>query len=219
MIDLPSQAMQNVATHSAWAPIELFAAGILSSIGPCMAPRMIAVSAIIVQAKRRNAAASAGAFAAGLVFAYASFGAAAAVLARAVQSSTALYAALAVALGAGGILTLCQASHRCERRSEVRTKNLAAIFLLGSSFALVVSPCCTPVVLGILAYGSTYSHPWTVCLLLAAFAAGHTLVLFSAGLGGRALANLIRAHALQEAATLVSGTLMLALAGYYVVLA
>lgn len=219
MQDVFSISLQSVAAHSAAAPALVFAAGLLSSVGPCTAPRLVAVASLVTKREPSRAHVVAGVFAAGLVFAYASFGIAAIVLVRALQSTAAIYAVLSLVLAASGILTLWRTKHDCAKPGIAAPRSLGGVFVLGASFALVVSPCCTPIVSAILAYGGTAATPIYTCFLLSCFAAGHSMVLFLGALSTAGIEQTLRRFAAHDAAATVSGALLLALAGYYGVLA
>ncbi|HEV3153406.1 MAG TPA: cytochrome c biogenesis protein CcdA [Candidatus Baltobacteraceae bacterium] len=211
-------ALVSISSGSHYASAFSFAAGVLASVGPCTAPRLIAISAIVSNASGKSAIRMVVSFAAGLVVTYAAFAAVQSLLVRAFAFSGLTYGIIAAVLAAGGFTTLWRDDHACASRVRLPAPNYGAIFLLGCSFALVVSPCCTPAIAAILAY--TAAKPIAYgAMLLACFAAGHTIVLFAACAGGSTVAALIRRSGVQEASSVVSGTLMLALAAYYAVLA
>src|SRR5579885_2045611 len=218
-IDLARDALQAVATRNLWAPALVFASGAVSSVGPCTAPRFIAVAGITAHRSRGPALGACAAFIGGLVAAYAGFGAAAIVLARVLALSGVVYALLATVLAAAGAAALWR-DGRCTRDHSERTpQSLGGVFLLGASFALVVSPCCTSLVAAILASSAPASSPGLGAMLLAAFAAGHTAVLFLAAFGAHGVSRILQRYAIGEAGSVIGGTLMLALAAFYGALA
>jgi cytochrome c-type biogenesis protein len=87
------------------------------------------------------------------------------------------------------------------------------------SFAFVTSPCCTPIVVVLGSLAATASSPLFGAGLIAAYAAGHALPLAAAGFGWERIAARLDVRRLQAALQTVGGALMLALAGYYGVLA
>lgn len=218
-VDLVAAGLRDVATHNAWAPALVFAAGAASSVGPCTAPRFIAVAGIAAHGSPRSAVKACTAFVSGLVVAYAAFGVAAILLSRALALSGVVYALLAATLAAGGAAALWREQTCTRNHTGKSPKTLGGVFLLGASFALVVSPCCTPLVAAILASSAPASSPVCTAMLLAAFAAGHTLVLFVAALGARGVSSLLERYAIGEAGSVIGGTLMLALAAFYGALA
>jgi thiol:disulfide interchange protein DsbD len=212
-----------VATRSPFAYPLVFAAGAVTSIGPCAAPRYVALAAL-VSASRRPVGVLA-AFVAGIVGTYVVLGVAAGALGVLWSASAFVYAALAVVLAGAGIVTLL----RGDRASHVHHDDavphpgaqagLGGTFLLGASSAFVVSPCCTPIVAGIAGVTSASGHTGAGVALLATFACGHVVPLVSAGALGSRVARLLRHVAASNAPAVVAGTLMLALAAYYGVLA
>lgn len=197
----------------------LFIAGLASSAGPCVAPRFIAVAALCAKQGRAAAVLSGAAFIGGLICAFAVFGAAGSFAMSAIKLSTGIYLVLAVALFAGGMATLCAPDacgslHPCSGRVR-----WSAPFLLGSSSALIVSPCCTPLLLAIAAYSSAADAPIAGAVLCAVYGAGHALPLMAAALSAGSIGSIFERLLLRRAASAVSGGIMLALAGYYGVLA
>jgi cytochrome c biogenesis protein CcdA len=87
------------------------------------------------------------------------------------------------------------------------------------SSAFVVSPCCTPVVAGIAGLTALGGRCGEGIALLVAFALGHALPLLAAGALSARIAALLARPSASSAPAVVSGTLMLALAAYYGVLA
>jgi cytochrome c-type biogenesis protein len=162
---------------------------------------------------------TAGAFTGGLACAFAVFGAAGAMLMSAVKLSTGVYVLLAAALATGGVATLLKADACSGHRSRNDTGALSAGFLMGASSAFVVSPCCTPVLLAIAAYSAASGSSLSGAMLCAVYAAGHGLPLIFAALGAGSIGALLERFTVQRAAATVSGGIMLALAGYYGVIA
>jgi thiol:disulfide interchange protein DsbD len=224
VIDAVTAGLNAVATRSPLAYPLVFAAGAVTSIGPCAAPRYVAVAALVGTARRpwRTIAV----FVAGLVGAYVALGVAAGALGVLWSASRMVYAALAGALAVAGIVTLLRgggAPHAHHDHGRVLERGTGAsiggTFLLGASSAFVVSPCCTPIVAGIAGLTTAAGHTGAGVALLAAFAFGHALPVVSAGALGTRVAHALRRLAASHAPAVVAGTLMLALAAYYGVLA
>lgn len=156
-----------------------------------------------------------------MVSAYAAFGLAASALGRVLALSREIYGVLALALFAAGVAGLLGARpyHCAAEPRPARPVSLGAAYMLGGSFALVVSPCCTPVVAAIVAYASAGGDTLCVVGLLAFFAAGHAVPLLGLGFGGSAVRRMLERGPLHQASSIVSASLMLALALYYAVLA
>jgi thiol:disulfide interchange protein DsbD len=128
-------------------------------------------------------------------------------------------------LAVAGVVTLLRGAHASHAHENVTERqigtqaSLGGTFLLGASSAFVVSPCCTPVVAGIAGLTTASGHTGEGVALLAAFACGHALPVVSAGALGTRVARCLRNVAASHASAVVAGTLMLALAAYYGVLA
>jgi cytochrome c-type biogenesis protein len=93
------------------------------------------------------------------------------------------------------------------------------VFSLGAASALVVSPCCTPVVAAVIGMTAGSADPAARAMLLGAFTLGHAAPLFLAGALGALCDRPLRAWNASPAPAVVSGALMLALGGYYGMLA
>lgn len=217
MIDPLSGALDAVAAGSPFAYPLALGAGVVTSVGPCVAPRYVAIAALAHGARRPRLVIAA--FVMGVVGAYVTIGFATTALAALRASSTYVYAALALALGTAGAVTLLRNAGDGHRHTGRVSAGAGGPFLAGASCALVVSPCCTPIVAGIAGLTVLSGRPAQGALLLAAFAAGHVLPLLGVASLGARCATLLAHRAAANAGAIVGGTLMLALAGYYAVLA
>ena len=224
MIDVIGEGMRAVAMRSPLAYPLVFAAGVATSIGPCAAPRYVAVTALVNAS--RTPVRVVVAFVAGLVGAYVVLGAGAGLLGALWAASWAAYALLAVVLGVAGLFTLLRGDgsrHDCSQHAPGGARmrvGIGGTLLLGASSALVVSPCCTPLVAGIAGFTMTNGgHAIAGVALLATFACGHAMPVIGAGALGSRIAFAMRGIAASHAPSVVAGTLMLALAAYYGALA
>jgi cytochrome c-type biogenesis protein len=217
VIDAVGAGLLAVAGGSAWAYPLVFGAGIATSIGPCVAPRYVAVAALAASAKHPRRVLAA--FAAGIIAAYVAIGSAAGLTGALRAWSPLVYALLAAALvtaGAYALLRNAEPSHAHHVRVPV---SVGGTLLLGAASAVVVSPCCTPVVAGIAGLTMVSGRPAEGVALLACFAAGHVVpAILAAASGRRGMAIFARAAG-TGAANVVSGTLMLALGAFYGLLA
>lgn len=212
MIDAAGEAMRLLGTRSPLALPALFGAGAMTSIGPCIAPRYVALAALAHRSRKpwRTAAM----FAAGVITAYVAIGAGAELLSAVRVWSTAIDLVLAASLAAGGFVILLSgevshASGACARGEG------GGAYLVGAMSALVVSPCCTPIVAAIAGLAILDARPAEVALLVTAFAAGHIVPIGAAvALGQRGTETLTRFGA-ASGNGVIAGTLMLALAAYY----
>jgi cytochrome c-type biogenesis protein len=218
MFDPIGLSAEAVARQTVTAPLLVFAAGIASSFGPCVAPRFVALAACTAQSSRPKLLLAT--FIAGLVSAYASFGIASSLFGGLHAYSSLVYLAVCLGLLAGGIVTIVRAEHddHLSSDSALRQRSLGAVFFLGASFAFVISPCCTPLVAMILAYTSLVGRRAYGAALLAAFALGHAFPLLVYGSASMRISQHVRRVALSQAVVLTSGTLMIGLAGYYALL-
>lgn len=221
MFDPLAQGLAAVNARSAYAVPLAFASGLVSSIGPCMAPRFLAIAGLAAGKPRAKALTLVFCFISGIVLVYAAFGAASSLFREATRFSTWTYGAVAVALAVAGVLALWRDEDcGCRRPAGYfASTGAGAAFLLGASFALVVSPCCAPLVVGILAYTSASGDALYSSLILACFALGHALPILAAAFGAHGAANVFQRYTVRASATVVSASLMLGLAGYYAVLA
>ena len=220
MIDPIGVGLGAVAARSAFAYPLVFAAGILTSAGPCAAPRYITAAALASAPRSWPVLA---AFGAGIAGAYVVLGAAAGTLSALYSGSRVLYAVLAIALGVGGAIALLRAgtAHRHHDVPPARSPraSLGGAFLLGSASAFVVSPCCTPVVAAIGGLTMAGGRSAEGAALLGAFGCGHALPVLAAGAIGTQLSARVRALGASGASAVVTGGLMFALAAYYGTLA
>ncbi|HEY0393369.1 MAG TPA: cytochrome c biogenesis protein CcdA [Candidatus Elarobacter sp.] len=228
MIDVVDAALRAAGARSAAAVPLLFAAGAATSIGPCAAPRYVAVAALAHAARKPWTVIAA--FACGLVAGYVALGLAigtlglgAGSLAVVQDRSPAVYALLAALLALAGIMTLLRAgafakSHSCGPAPR-RGATCGGVFLLGASSVLVVSPCCTPILAGLAGLTMTTERAGGSATLLAAFACGHALPVVLIGAAGMRVAGVLRSVAASQASAIVAGGLMLALAAFYGTLA
>jgi cytochrome c biogenesis protein CcdA len=191
-------------------------AGLLTSLGPCVAPRYVAVAALLGETRRTLTIAT---FVTGMLCAYAALGFGAGVLGGLADHAAVLYLILAMTLSIGGLATLLRNPH-CDHphigeRTATRPRRLSGVFCLGAASALVVSPCCTPIVAAVLGMTALDGNPVSRVALLGAFALGHAAPLFVAGSLGSFLARTSRTWNATPAPAVISGTLMLALGAYY----
>lgn len=216
MIDLLSSAADALAHHDALRLPLVFAAGTLTSIGPCVAPRYVAVAALLDGSARRIP--TVAAFVTGLLLAYSVLGFGVGFAAALWAQATLVYALLSLGLCASGLAVLLRRprAHRHADRMPVRS---SAAFSLGASSALIVSPCCTPFVAAIAGSAAFDRAPLVSALLLLTFALGHALPLIVLGIAGPLVTHGFASSKFGAAYGTISGSLMLALGGYYGVLA
>ena len=216
MIDPAGEGLRAVTNGSVSAYPLLFAAGIVASLGPCVAPRYVAVAALAAGARRPLAVSAL--FALGVVAASVTVGTAAGAAAALLAWSTALYGALAAVLIGGGTITLVRAvPHRHDATMARRPVTAGGTFLLGAATALVVSPCCTPLLGAIAGLTIAAGRGPAGAGLLATFAFGHAAPLLFAAAGARA--PRLPRFDMGPAPTIDASALLIALGAYYGALA
>jgi cytochrome c biogenesis protein CcdA len=224
MMDATAMSISAVTSHSPLALASVFAAGVLTSFGPCVAPRYLAVTAMANASNRP--ALTIGAFLAGLTGAYVVLGFAAGLLGSLWSISSSIDIVLAVSLLLGGSFTLvrARAPHASGTCAHIRSKarlegSIGGTALVGAATALVISPCCAPIIVAIVATSSALGTPVAGAALLAAFALGHAVPLFFSGVAGSFVMQRFARFTVSQAPAVIAGTLMLALGCYYAVLA
>jgi len=216
VIDPTAAALRALVTQSSWTPALAFAAGVASSFGPCVAPRMLAVAALTANKPAMYAFRVAAFFIAGVIVTYSALALGGTLVWHVVRFSGYLYLGIALVMGVAGIVSLTHHSE-CERTRLVHSKeSSSALFLLGASSAATFSPCCTPIVVAAALYAHS-TAPLFVWITAASFAAGHAAPLTLAAASSR-LVGLAVHSGVQSAARVVAGALMLAVAGFYCVL-
>jgi cytochrome c biogenesis protein CcdA len=188
--------------------------GVLTSVGPCVAPRYIAVAALL---EGRRPYLTIAIFVSGILVAYAALGFGVGILGTLARHASVVYCILAATLAGAGMKTLLQAPRCVHDRhgKNERSMPLSGAFSLGATSALVVSPCCTPVVAAVVGMTAFDANVLSRVTLLVAFALGHTLPLFLAVSGNAFAGRTLLALNDGCAPTVVSGTLMIALGIFY----
>ncbi len=204
-----------VRGDAARLPLAAFA-GAATSLGPCVAPRYVAIVALLGERRRTLTIVT---FVAGILTAYAALGFGAGVLGQMAARASMLYVVLAAILALSGLTTLFRATgcvHEHDGHHEpAPPRRLSAVFSLGAASAFVVSPCCTPIIAAVVGMTAGDANPLSRAALLGAFAFGHAAPLFAAGSLGSIFARRFRGWNASPAPGTVSGTLMLALGAYY----
>ena len=191
-------------------------AGVMVSFGPCTAPRFIAVAALTARKPFLQSGQVAGSFVAGLTAVYVSLAIGGSLIWRLMALSHYTYLAVALLMGSFGVFTLIRKSEHCSTPPAIASRG--GTFLLGASSAATVSPCCMPLLGAVIAYADTAGLLLTG-VTAAAFALGHSApLLFTAALPRGVTRGLTQAS-MRLAVQVVSGSLMLAVAAFYGILA
>ncbi|HEV7179964.1 MAG TPA: cytochrome c biogenesis protein CcdA [Candidatus Baltobacteraceae bacterium] len=220
-MDIVGTSLDLAAYGKAAAPFAAFCAGAATCFGPCAAPRFVALTGLAPKGNALAKSATMLAFFVGLIGSTTAVALGASAVFRLAPWSNYVYWALALGLAFFGVQTLgSDERDACDHhRSGGSRLSLGGAFLAGASFAFVLSPCCTPVLLSLASLCAASGSHARAVTILAAFAAGHALPLAAAALG----AEHVRAFFIRRRAgvpvRIVGGALMLALGGYYAVLA
>ena len=213
-MDPVTATLAALARHDGTAFPVAFAAGAVTSIGPCVAPRYIAVAALVQRGA--HPAGAVATFVAGLLTGYAALGFGIGFVGSLVAHASAIDLLLAVSLTACGIAQLARNPGPAHEHGALRA---SGIFSLGAGSALIVSPCCTPIVAAVAGMGAVDGRPAVSALLLASFALGHAMPLLGLGASGSLFAARFTSRAGRSVTATISGALMLGLGAYYGVLA
>lgn len=194
-----------------------FVAGLATSIGPCVAPRYVAVAALMGSAngsKLRRISA----FVAGTITVYLGIASAGSAAMRLAQASSAIYFILAVVLIVSGAVTLWRGSTHACVSGDRRASTLGAAFFLGAATSTTISPCCTPILVGLGALSATSAGTASIVALVSAYTVGHIAPLLGLSLMAAGTERKIT-PAYRVAAATVSAAVTIALGVYYAVLA
>lgn len=194
-----------------------FTAGLATSVGPCVAPRYLALSAIAARATGAARWFRIGSFVAGLLLCYALLAATASLIGRLTALSHIVYVALALGFLVFGLYALVV--RRSYAHAPHRQSSCTGALVSGSALGLVLSPCCSPVIAMLAAVGLSSGSLAASLGDALAFTAGHVVPLVTIGFGFSALERLGPARTFSGAGTTISGGLALALAAYYGLLA
>jgi cytochrome c-type biogenesis protein len=161
------------------------------------------------------------AFVTGLIGAYLLLGYAAGWLGTLRLFATIVDAGMACALAIAGTVMIWRAEPARHDHCGRTPGDLPAggPFLLGAASAFVVSPCCTPMLVAIVATASELRRPLAGAALLACFAVGHALPLFLAGTPAKLIGRLQPTAVASQTLGIVGGALLLCLGAFYGALA
>jgi len=202
---------------SALAVVSAFGAGLTTSVGPCVAPRYLAITAVVADANGRLRWLRVAAFVTGLLLCYGALATAATLIGTLIVFSQLVYIGLAVCFLCFGLRALA-VNESCSHR-HARNVSAGSAMLAGMAMGLVFSPCCTPVVAMTAGVAALSGSPLGALSVTLAFAAGHVAPLAIAGLGLKLGGRIVPPASFPSLASTVGGGLSIALACYYGVLA
>jgi cytochrome c-type biogenesis protein len=194
-----------------------FGAGLTTSVGPCVAPRYLAVAAMVADANGCARWFRVAAFVAGLLLCYGVVATATTLIGTLIEFSKFVYIGLAVCFLCAGLRALA-VNQPCLHR-HARGVSAGSAMLTGAAMGMVFSPCCTPIVAMMAGVAALSGSPLGSMSVALAFAAGHVAPLAIAGVGSKLGGRLGPSGPLPRAATAVGGGLSIALACYYGLLA
>lgn len=213
--DPVSQLLSAIDGHGPQTYVWAFVAGAASSLGPCVLPRCLAAAGMS-NGSFRALMVRFAMLQSGLTTGYCMLGLGSAVVVGVVRHSAVFYAVLAIVLCISGAYVLLRERAHCGHAQTYRELSSGAAFVSGASFAFVISPCCTPIVIALASLSAT---PGYAASLMAAFAAGHGVPMLAAMMGAQTLRSRVHTDGVLRASSSISGTLLVALGAYYAVLA
>jgi cytochrome c-type biogenesis protein len=206
----------------------LFAAGLVTSVTPCIWP-MIPITAGILggagaeQRSRRRTVAYSLLYALGLALVYALLGLLAGMtgtLFGTVSSNKWAYFAmgnllLVAALAMLDVFTVSAPARLVAWASRFGGQSPGSVFLMGATSGLVAAPCGAPAFAAVLTFVSGTRSAGLGFLYLFVFSIGMTAVLIAVGLSAGTLAALPRAGKWMVWAKRAGGVIILGMAQYY----
>ena len=220
-MDIVGTFLAAVSRHDETAPALAFVAGVAGSVGPCFGARAASLAGLTAGVRGVRRMLFVAAFVAGLASSYVLISLSATLWLRVAKEASWIYAALALGLLIYGVLALVRSDthNRCSESSLAPTvTSTGCTFLSGASFALVASPCCTPVLVALAGIAARASTPFFGVAVAAAFSIGHGMPLTLLAFKDAGACRLLRDHAWRRAGSVVGGGVMVALAGYYALL-
>lgn len=197
--------------------VSAFLAGLATSVGPCVAPRYLALAALVANSSGRARWLLVVCFVVGLLLCYGMLAMTASLIAALAALSRFVYFGLALCFLGVGLRTLA-APQTCAHRGLAGTSPGSAL-MAGGALGLVFSPCCTPVVGLMASIAITPGSFNTALLAVFAFTIGHIAPLATVGVGLRIAERLAFGDILGASTGTIAGGLSLALACYYGLLA
>lgn len=221
MTDPIAGLLRALAVQSPTAPALAFVVGVVTSAGPCVAPKIASVVGMSADATGRRRLAVGIFFACGLACAYALITVSASAFLRINAESRWIYLLLSGILVWQGIRAIVRTGiHDCSpplRSGGSIRPSLCRALIAGASYAFVLSPCCTPFIASVAGI-ATSLRPLYAAAIAAAYGFGHAAPVLAG--------SLLASHAWESLAgrmrgplAVIGGGTMLALGGYYAILA
>lgn len=206
----------------------LFAAGVLTSLTPCIYP-MVPITAGIISgsagpdASRGRVSALIASYVLGLATLYATAGVIAGLSGQLFGTlavtwwSRSLLAGLLTIFGLAllDIIPVPMPQRLLDRVSRLRGGSIPAVFLLGASSGLVAAPCGAPAFAAVLTWVSTTGSGTLGFIYLFVFSLGMTLLLVVVGMSAGLASRLPRTGQWTIWTKRAGGIILLAMAAYY----
>ena len=214
----------SLASPGPWTLGLVFAAGLLTSLGPCSLSLLPVTLAYLAgfggeNATRQPAWQRSLSFASGIVLALVALGLSSALMGRIYGQVPGLVpllvAALAVVMGLQllGVLRLRLPQGPDPERWRTLVPAPLAPVAAGLAFGLAATPCTTPVLAVLLGWMAQAGKPLISVVLLASFGAGQVVPLVLAGTAAASLPALLHLRAAGRWVPPISGVLLLASGG------
>jgi len=201
-----------------------FAAGVITSLSPCVLAVLPAIVGYIggYGTDRRRGFLLSAVFALGMAVTFAALGVTAALLGQlfGLVSRAWYYLLAAIAIGMGlNLLGAIRCRFPTLTALPPLRRGVFGAFVLGLLFGLVASPCTTPVLAVLIAFASSQGRAWFGGLLLFSYGLGHGVPLVLAGTFTAALKRLPALQKYGLYLTYLSGALLIGLGLYLLSLA
>ena len=197
--------------------VSAFVAGLTTSVGPCVAPRYLALAALVANSTGRARWLLVVCFVAGLLLCYSVLAMTVSLIAGLAALSRLMYLGLALCFLGFGLRAIA-APPTCAHRASAGTSPGAAL-IAGGALGMVFSPCCTPVVGLMASIAMTPGSLNTALLCVVAFVIGHIAPLATVGVGLKFADRFAFGDVLSGSTGTIAGGLSVALACYYALLA
>ena len=201
-----------------------FLFGMLSSVGPCIATRLVVVTGV-ARTTRASMTAVIGAFLVGLLSVYVLFALAVHLIGFAQLVQSQVLGLAAVAFGIAGVVVFVQsyrdsrdhehAHEECAVERKPQRTGILGAFGIGVLSAVNFSPCCTPWLLMALTYTSMQGNALYGAALMVVFGLGHAVPMLAYGHVAGRLATLFSRVGATSVLPLLNSAFLFCLAIYY----
>ncbi|MBV8639364.1 MAG: hypothetical protein JO322_14890 [Candidatus Eremiobacteraeota bacterium] len=215
-MDVVDTALNFAMANNPESYIFALVAGAATSVGPCVAPRYIAVTTIS-NGTAQGRFARLAAFVSGTVTTSAAIASIGSLLMHLARASSVIYWLLSAALVLSGSLALWRGGEHSCATYQHSINGCGAAFFLGAGTSMMISPCCTPVLVALGALSAPSFGASGVAGLVSAYTLGHLAPAVLLYLVASAANDLISRY--RDAVATVGASVTLALGLYYAVLA